>query len=131
MATKHIFVYGTLRHGQRAHSMLDRAAVHVKTCTIKGASIYHLGGFPGLKLEEGGTVVGDLYEIPDTGRVELLQKLDMYEGYREEYPMDSLYLRQTIQVEGTEAWVYVFNHPVEGYNKIENGDWFSGSQSKA
>ena len=119
----HIFVYGTLRRGQGANRNfgMEKYAEFVKTCKLDGAAIYHLGGFPGLKFEEGSEVVGDLYKVIEP---RLMGALDGYEGYRESDPAGSLYIRREIDIEGTKAYTYEYNHSIRDQApRIASGDW--------
>ena len=123
----HIFVYGTLRRGQGANRNfgMEQHAEFVKTCKLTGAAIYHLGGFPGLKFEDGSEVVGDLYKVTEP---RLMRALDSYEGYREDDPAGSLYIRREIDIEGTKAYTYEYNHNIRNQNtRIVSGDWFQAA----
>jgi len=117
-----LFVYGTLRPprvqhgpGSNANRMMDGEAKYIGPDKINGA-IYHLGGFPGIKLDDTeGEVVGDVYEIVEPT---LPPRLDRYEGYPE------LYTREVVKTfEGREAWVYVYNGRVDRMYRIPSGDW--------
>lgn len=125
----HIFVYGTLRQGGGAdHLLPSPKAEFLGHATIKG-TLHNLGGFPGLQ-EGDGDVIGDLFEIHDDS---IMSSLDMYEGYREDDPENSLFVRKSIcldTIDGLETfadtpiWVYFFGHnPPEG-TVIKSGDWF-------
>ena len=121
----HIFVYGTLRAGHHANRSfgMDRLAKHVQTCDLFGAAIYHLGGFPGLLFTDNpyDFVTGDLYEIKDA---RLLESLDSYEGYHEDDPERSLYIRRTIEVLGKKAYTYEYNGVIRDQaTRIKSGDW--------
>lgn len=105
-----ILVYGTLR-----------PFTNTDIVKVPGR-LYDLGWFPGIVLgnhenpEEGESFVTcERITVDD----ERLKQLDAYEGYDPENPDNSLYLRKKIG----EDWIYVYNHPVEGYELIESGDW--------
>jgi len=118
-----ILVYGTLRPGCGAYKGfgLDTKSNHVATVRIEG-SMYHLGGFPGVKLDgrpEG--FVCDLLELTDP---DVLARLDTYEGYRPETPFNSLYLRKEIKVpDHGAAYIYEYNDQVGDRALVESGDW--------
>jgi len=92
------------------------------TATIQ-ASLYNLGSYP--CITEGSTrVIGELYEVDDT----TLQKLDMIEGYDEESPETSLYLRKQViatMLSNIQLLLeaYYYNLPFENGELIEAGDY--------
>lgn len=122
-----ILVYGTLRVGQGAYQTfgLDKSTVHLGQVRIPG-SMYHLGGFPGVVLddnEEG--VVCDVLEITDAAAVpDVVSRLDAYEGYRVGTPHNSLYLRREVAAgEFGQASIYEINRDMDGRPRITGGDW--------
>ena len=117
-----LFLYGTLRTGQRAFYKLEGKVDYLGLTTLSGASLYHLGGFPGLKLEDNGTIRGELFRVTDKT---LFQTLDKYEGY------PYLYDRQYLETTDGPAWVYVFNGEVKPETKIVSGDWFHPNKEVA
>ena len=125
--TNKILVYGTLRVGQGAYFgfKLDRDTRHLGTIRVPG-TMYHLGGFPGIVLD--GDLEGfraDLLEITDEDAVPgVLQRLDGYEGYREEAPDNSLYLRREINLpEYGTAFIYEINRDMSARIRVAGGDW--------
>jgi gamma-glutamylcyclotransferase (GGCT)/AIG2-like uncharacterized protein YtfP len=125
--TNKILVYGTLRVGHGAYSGfgLDKATRHLGTVRVPG-TMYHLGGFPGIVLD--GDLDGfwaDLLEITDEDAVPVvLQRLDDYEGYREEAPDNSLYLRKEIGLpEYGTAFIYEINRDMSTRVRVASGDW--------
>lgn len=127
-----LFVYGTLRKGERAD--LDKSASQFSVSfigkTFVNGLLYHLGGFPGLKLfpELQGAFNGDMpkvagesYFVKDASIGALL---DAYEGYRSADPKGGLYDREQVEdAFGRTLWVYTYNHPVRDDQLIETGDW--------
>lgn len=106
MNVKHkIAVYGTLRPA-------TGEAVEIP------GKIYDLGWFPGLVLDNSNTVVkGTWIEVDDVR----LAQLDRYEGYHEDRPESSLYLRKPFK----DGWVYVYNRSIGSRDFIESGDWLA------
>lgn len=103
--THKLFVYGTLRPG-----------IH-DTVSIPGF-MHDLGWYPGVRLgREGcnGYIVAEVLEVSD----ERLKDLDHYEGYRENDPDNSLYLRVPYE----DGWIYIYNHSMDEYPLVEGGDW--------
>jgi gamma-glutamylcyclotransferase (GGCT)/AIG2-like uncharacterized protein YtfP len=121
-------VYGTLRHGQRNHALLE-GAIFLGTGVVAGA-IRHVPaastrpyGFPVL-IPGAGRVVVELYRIPTPGAWVALDALELYDAADE---AGSEFLRRTVPVgEGpvAEAQVYVYNGAVDVLGEvIDGGDW--------
>jgi gamma-glutamylcyclotransferase (GGCT)/AIG2-like uncharacterized protein YtfP len=104
VADHKLFVYGTLRPG------------NTPTVEIAG-SMHNLGWFPGVKLGGNSKFVAEVLTVDDAE----LGRLDSYEGYREDDPEHSLYLR--VQHDG--GWIYVYNSDMSDYPVIEGGDWLA------
>lgn len=113
-----VFVYGMLRRGGvRAMSTGFPGSRFIADATV-GGSLYDLGAFPGVVLDESGSkVVGEVYEVDD----EILNELDDFEA-------TSNYLRQQVEISlGNErklCWIYVPDP--EFYSPrilIASGDW--------
>lgn len=122
-----VFVYGTLRRGGAgAMSMRFPNSKFVAEAKVRG-SLYDLGAYPGLLLNESHSLVmGEVYEVDD----ELLNKLDDFEA-------SSNYARQQVEVSlgaGKEiAWIYVPERNPEFYSQrtlITAGDWLEYARTK-
>ena len=122
-ANPKVFVYGTLRSGERlAENLADCPR---KTGRVRGR-LYNLGWFPGLYLDrDAGPVVGEVVTVTP----EIIARLDEIEGFHG-YGKQSLYYRVWLPKEawgedgGT--WTYVYakserNVVVE--KRIASGDW--------
>ena len=97
---KHVlYVYGTLRSGGP---------------TIRiNATMYNLGWFPGIILGGTDEVTVERVEVDD------LSNLDRYEGYHENDPEGSLFVRRPF----LDGWIYEYNGPVNESKKILSGDF--------
>jgi gamma-glutamylcyclotransferase (GGCT)/AIG2-like uncharacterized protein YtfP len=101
-----IYTYGTLRPGLGVR-------VHVP------GRLYSLGQFPGMVFnnlpDDPYLVVCEPVEIPD----ENLSLVDAYEGYYQQNPEGSLYIRRPY----LDGFIYEFNQelPLQGF--IPSGDW--------
>jgi gamma-glutamylcyclotransferase (GGCT)/AIG2-like uncharacterized protein YtfP len=120
-----VFVYGTLRSGGAgAMSLRFPRAKFIADAKVSG-SLYDLGAYPGLLLNESGsTVVGEVYEVDE----ELLDELDEFEA-------SSRYLRRRVEISlGTQrraCWVY--EPDTEYYSPrtlIASGDWVEYAATK-
>jgi len=116
-----LFVYGSLRAGQAARSLIADHVVASQPATIHG-QIYALAdSFPGYLPGKTGIVIGEVLVLSDLAAAFAL--LDAYEG--EEF------IRRlqeaTLVGDGTRvwAWCYLLASPdlAEGADLIATGDW--------
>ncbi len=120
MKAHRIFVYGSLRRDNAgAMSVRFPNARFVSSAHVNG-SLYDLGAYPGLLLNESQTtVVGEVYEVDD----ETLRELDQFE-------LSSDYFRKSVEIcigtERTDGWIYVPEYGPDFYSGltlITSGDW--------
>ena len=84
-------------------------------------------GYPALLSSDNqvDTVVGELYKL--NSPIKLLAILDEYEEYFANDNVNSVFIRNTIQVnfEGKtiESFAYLFNRSTEGLVEIDGGDF--------
>jgi gamma-glutamylcyclotransferase (GGCT)/AIG2-like uncharacterized protein YtfP len=127
---EYLLTYGTLRRGVHnpMQEFLSNSAQWIGKAFFQG-TLYYANGHPAAvsSSEQEDQIVGDLFQF-DTGS-DLLNELDRYEGYRPEKPSESLYVRKKRRVtlkesgEVREAWIYIFNQPVERAELIASGDY--------
>ena len=123
-----VFVYGTLRRGGPG-AMSDRFpdANFIADAKVSG-SLYDLGAYPGLLLNESDSpVIGEVYEVDD----ETLNKLDDFEA-------SSDYRRKQVEISlgsgESVGWVYVPEYAPESYSQrtlITSGDWIEYARMRA
>lgn len=109
-----IGVYGTLKRNHSNHSVLQGSR-YLGTGRIYGYKMYDLGLFPGvvpcedtdyLPNELKPSVTLEIYEVSQ----EILDDVDILEGYDENRESESLYLRRKLTSENFGAvWVYFYN----------------------
>ncbi len=125
-ATRHVFVYGTLRRGDvRDITRLQPAPQFIGMASVAGV-LYDLGPYPGLLLGGAGRVVGEVYAIS----AGLERRLDEIE---EVWPQQSgEYSRREVAVQmqdapaatGPVCLVYEINPArLAGCPVIGGGDW--------
>ena len=123
-----LFVYGTLMKGLQEGWQRKVGARFVGRGRING-KLYDLGKYPGAIFTDagsGGYVKGELYKVRDP---ELATRiLDRFEEFSPRRPHKSLFLRVvarvTLEDDRTEdAWVYVYNRPVDESKLIPSGDY--------
>jgi gamma-glutamylcyclotransferase (GGCT)/AIG2-like uncharacterized protein YtfP len=124
-----IFVYGTLRRGERMDlrkQSLNFGVSFISNDKING-QMYLVGTYPGVKAVQTRfqanqpTVVGEVFRIIAPAIVAVL---DAYEGYQSDNPTSGLYDRiQTQSQRGRTVWAYIYNPPVRDEQLIESGDW--------
>lgn len=117
-----VFVYGTLRQGQRNDINRYRPAPHwVANAEIAG-TLYHLGAYPGVALGGAGSVLGEVYEMAP----ELERQLDVLEGITPN-ASDEYFKREiAISVHGQSqiCLVYEINPSfLDDKPVIASGDW--------
>lgn len=115
----HIVVYGTLRQGERANDIIRKSAKFINTIVVNG-QLYDLGAYPGAKHIDSSdsSFVAELWEMDTDKQLELLARLDNYEGYHKD-SADSLYVRKVTWIDNVftpyiceiPAYIYEYNRP--------------------
>ena len=122
-----MFIYGSLRRGSTgAMSIRFPNSKFIADAKVRG-SLYDLGAYPGLLLDESDSLVtGEVYEVDD----ELLALMDDFEA-------SSHYLRRQVEVfvgtDRKECWVYVPEGGPEIFAQrtlITSGDWIEYARTK-
>lgn len=113
-----VFVYGSLRRGSAgAMSVRFPASKFIAEAHVNG-SLYDLGDYPGLLLNEANSLVtGEVYEVDD----ELLNELDAFEA-------SSNYRRKQVEISlgGDRKVCWTYEPDPEFYSLrtlITSGDW--------
>ena len=115
-----LFVYGSLRTGQAARSLIANHVVGSTPATAEGRMFALPDGYPGL-LPGGGTwVTGELMTLRDLAPAFAL--LDAYEGEEFHRALQRIRLPDGSTVW---AWCYVLANAAlaEGAELIPGGDW--------
>ena len=108
-------VYGTLRRGGGAHVILKLLnAKFLGKGKVRGYRML-ASSVPFAVRSESDSIVVELYDVPD----EKIPLLDYYERG---------YVRRKVKVEledgkKAEAWMYVWELPLEDVVPVEGGDW--------
>lgn len=133
---EHLFTYGTLRKDEHnpMQKFLSNNAEWIGKAVFQG-KLYYENGHPAAisSANEESKILGDLFEFNTASN--LLEKLDRYEGYHPNNFQGSLYIRKKREVvivnsnEPCEAWIYIYNQPVESANLIESGDYIQFNRS--
>jgi gamma-glutamylcyclotransferase (GGCT)/AIG2-like uncharacterized protein YtfP len=120
-----VFVYGSLRSGgPGAMSVRFPKSKFITEARVNG-SLYDLGPYPGLILNESsGLVTGEVYEVDD----EVLNEMDRFEA-------TSNYLRKPVEIsldgEKRIGWVYEPDPKFYSLIKvIKSGDWQEYARTK-
>ena len=127
-----LFVYGTLLNDTN-HEMavfLEKESTYVGRGSFQGV-LYNVGRYPGAvkdKYQEG-LVYGNLIRLSEPYKV--IKILDLYEGVGTTFEAPNEYRRELLEVdhegEPLRAWVYLYNHAIEGLEAIESGDYLKYS----
>jgi gamma-glutamylcyclotransferase (GGCT)/AIG2-like uncharacterized protein YtfP len=110
-----VFVYGTLKRGEKNHDWLEGASWQGEA-ELSGVLLHDLGPFPMAVIGEG-TAIGEVYAVEEHG----LARLDELEGY------PRLYDRQMLSLnDGRRAWVYLGRpRQVRHAPQVDGGSWNS------
>ena len=110
-----VFVYGTLRRGERNFDLLRGATFVREARTVPRYTLYSLGAHPGLGEDGDTAVVGEIFAVD----VATLARLDALEDHPNWYVRKAIALADGSSVEG-----YVLpSRFTEGLDVIAEGDW--------
>jgi gamma-glutamylcyclotransferase (GGCT)/AIG2-like uncharacterized protein YtfP len=109
MAIYQVFVYGTLRRGHENHCVIEDRYRAVAPAVLDDYRVEFMDGLPFAVKSVGSRITGELYEFDDD---EVLEDLDLLEGYQIPGCDDDLYVRETVVVSGQSAFVYLKGHPL-------------------
>ena len=114
-----VAVYGSLMEGLHNHIYLEDSEFKGSFITEPEFTLVDLGSYPGL-YENGNTSVNmEVYEVDD----HTLAELDNLEGFNEDNPFMSMYLKTTIETPFGEAIGYIYNTPLNKQEIVKSGDW--------
>lgn len=131
MKTTKVFVYGTLKEGRPLdRPMFRKARTNVEEATIAG-SIFSLGPYPTIKLDDQGTVYGEVHTFHADEFDSMLSTFDMVEGYNASAPEKGLYNRHIVKAttksgDVVEAWAYEYNGDCKAERRLDDGVWEPG-----
>lgn len=116
-----VSVYGTLKKGFRANSMMDNMNFIGESVEQLNFEMVDLGSFPALfESEEKHNITIETYELKDNDK-STLQRLDNYEGYPNFYDRKEITLNN-----GLVSNIYFIKNKSERYgsgNVVESGNW--------
>ena len=113
-----LFVYGTLKRGERNHPLLMDEKYLGDTGTSPNYLLVDLGRYPGMvKKPHGGfSVQGELFEIP----YKLILELDKIEDAPFLFNLELITL-----ADGSKAFSYLYKQSIEGGRIHSEGVWRS------
>jgi len=124
-----IFFYGTLMRafGRQVPSALDQKLSDVGRGWI-GATLFDLGAYPAAIPSSENRVWGEVHEMLDS--LDVLRRLDDFEGFDAAEPETSLYVREKSPVtlltgDVVSAWVYFYKEPLGWAERIDSGDYLA------
>jgi gamma-glutamylcyclotransferase (GGCT)/AIG2-like uncharacterized protein YtfP len=128
----YLFVYGTLR---QTSNNPKAAALHARAKLIGEGwvtgRLYKISWYPALKLEKDGQpVYGDIYQLEEPVKTELLKDMDAYEGIAGGQPDMSEYSRVLTKVHTPnghlKCWTYQYNWDIPLDAEVfESGDFLN------
>jgi gamma-glutamylcyclotransferase (GGCT)/AIG2-like uncharacterized protein YtfP len=123
-----VFFYGTLMTGfdRRRRTGIEGNLTYLGRGEIR-AALFDLGIYPAAVPALEDRVRGEVYELSGDPAPSLAA-LDEIEGYRPDDPDRSLYTRVLTDVRledgrTAQAWVYFYNAPLGGAQRIASGDY--------
>lgn len=113
-----LFVYGTLKRGEKNHNVMEDAIYLGDIQTSPDYLLVDLGPYPGMieKPLAGSMVQGELFEIPSS----LLNKLDKIEGSPYLFNLEPISL-----ADGSKAFAYLFKQSILEARMLSDGVWKS------
>jgi gamma-glutamylcyclotransferase (GGCT)/AIG2-like uncharacterized protein YtfP len=117
---KRLFVYGTLRSGQPARSLIADHVLAAEPASARGRMFALADGYPGFLPGPEGRVVGEVMTLSDLAAAFAL--LDAYEGDDFTRALEEIELGDG---KLTWAWCYVLSSPslADEGELIPGGDW--------
>lgn len=127
--TFQLFVYGSLRSGFRnpIYNYLTQYFHLLGEAVVKG-QFFDKGEYPvALPTLDEHFITGELYEVNNAEEFSwAIEQLDDYEGVNVETGEQPLYRRAITEAfqngQPSQAWIYWYNHSIEGMPVIETGD---------
>jgi gamma-glutamylcyclotransferase (GGCT)/AIG2-like uncharacterized protein YtfP len=115
-----LFVYGTLRSGQAARSLIANHVLAAEPASARGRMFALPDGYPGFLPGAEGRVVGEMMTLSDLAAAFAL--LDAYEGADFNRSLQEVELADGRRLW---AWCYVLSSPAlaEEGEPIPGGDW--------
>lgn len=107
-----VFVYGTLRHGQRNHHLLAQSPWLGNHATPPIYSLYDLGHYPAV-ITGHSVIYGEVYQVDER----TLAQLDLLED------VPVTYRREQIETPFGLAWMYFYQNEQHLDALISSGDW--------
>jgi gamma-glutamylcyclotransferase (GGCT)/AIG2-like uncharacterized protein YtfP len=119
-----LFIYGTLLNHNNEFAVYLKDHSHFFANGKVRGKLYDIGEYPGAILDNGDEYIyGVILQIDDPEIVFL--EIDDYEGYGDEQPEPNEFIRISADVETASetvtCYIYVYNLPVDGLEKIEGG----------
>jgi gamma-glutamylcyclotransferase (GGCT)/AIG2-like uncharacterized protein YtfP len=111
---KHILVFGSLRqHSKRGYNF-DRFSGQkfIRNIELDGFEMYDLGSFPAICRGQG-KIKAELHSVEDVA-AERIERMEIGAGYKS-IPID---------IDNIKASIYIMDKErLQGYPKVESGDW--------
>ena len=127
---EYLFVYGTLRKeaGNELHKFIQKNSEYIGLAHAQGKLfMIEDEGYPAFVTtdNQADKTIGELYKL--TSPIKLLAILDEYEEFFASDNVNSVFIRNTINVnfggQKVESYAYEFNRSTEGLKEIVGGDF--------
>lgn len=118
-----LFVYGTLLRGESNHHVIEGATLLFEGIRIQAKMYDTNNGYPAIELDNGATIVGEVYEIHEH---HMWSSLDALEGYTGN-PLTDMYSKEIVKVETNEGLIEVTVYTICDVSMksvlIPSGNW--------
>lgn len=116
-----VFVYGTLRTGERNHHWISECPLLARPACVEGFTLYDFGPYPIAcpSPEADDRIAGELYHISNPAT---WKDLDHLEGYPDHYTRGEVRVRDS-QGGIRTAFIYFMDKPPAQARRIPQGDW--------
>ena len=108
-----VFVYGTLKRGQRNNHFLREAEFIARHTTAAIYSMYDFDDYPAVCIEGRHAVHGELYRVSDH-QFRLIDDLEWYPHF---------YQRIEIPTDHGDAWMYIVRRKLCRGKRLLRGRW--------
>ena len=113
----YLFVYGTLKKGFGLHNIIA-SLNYIGETKILGYDMYTNGGYP-MAVKGWGSIVGEVYEVPEEVEEYLFSVLDQIEGaYNRNKEL------VIIDKKAYSVYFYEYKYEVDGLMHIEDGEFY-------
>lgn len=110
-----VFVYGTLKKGFPAHSLLKDSKFITKYITSNEFSMYDMGYYPAVTHGGNTAITGEIYDV----NAEILKEIDRYEGH----PKHFRRVKLPYTLYNKPIYIYLYQYKFYNRKPMDKGIW--------